>query len=170
MSSIFFPDIPKVLNETYDFVSKVVTDIRKLKRELSNKEQKKLLADFQRGLEAINQITSKILAKFKAAKILNKEVHLSPKDYEIRGKINDIAEELNQIIQTEAMRKFLGKQTEELQEKAYIKLELEGVDDFGNEKISEEEAEHEFLRWIGAVNNYTKELLDLWNEAVKKSF
>lgn len=68
------------------------------------------------------------------------------------------------------MRKFLGKQTEELQEKAYIKLELEGVDDSGNEKMSEKEAEREFLRWIGTVNSYTKDLLGLWNEAVKKSF
>lgn len=68
------------------------------------------------------------------------------------------------------MRKFLGKQTEELQEKAYIKLELEGVDDFGDEEMSEEEAEREFLRWIGAANSYTKDLLGLWNEAVKRSF
>lgn len=170
-SSLWFPDIPKQLNEMYDFVRKVAEDIRNLKHKLSKRELKKLVADFKRGVETINLICIKIVAKYEVVKRTNREMHISPAERtDIRSKIDTLTNELNRIVETTAMGEFLGGHPE-LAKKAYMKLYAEGVDDFDVEpELSEEEAENEFLRWIDAIKWYTGDLLFGLDEAIKKSF
>lgn len=172
-STIWFLDIPKQLNEMRDFIIKVSDDIRKLRHELSNRDLKKLVTDFKRGVEAINLTCIKIWAKYEVAKRINKEMHTSPEERDdISDKIEGLTNALNDMVETDAMRKFLGEHPE-LARKAYMKLHAEGVDDFAlpeEEKVSEEEAEKEFLNWINSIQWYTGTLLFELDEAIKKSF
>jgi len=169
--SVWFPDIPKQLNEMYDFISKVVADIRDLKRKLSKRELKKLVSDFKRGVETINLICIKIGAKYEVAKRTHREIHISSAERDdIRSKIDALTNELNRIVETAAMEEFL-REHPKLAEKAYMKLYAEGVDDFEEpEEISEEEAENEFLGWINAIKWYTGDLLFELDEAIKRTF
>lgn len=172
-STIWFSDIPKQLNEMRDFIIKISGDIKELRRELSNRELRKLVNDFKNGVEAINLICIRILAKYEVAKRINKEIHTSPEERaEISGKISLLTDALNDMVETHAMNKFLGKHPE-LAKKAYMKLYQEGVDTFPlpeEEKISKEEAEKEFLRWIDSIQWYTGILIFELDEAIKKSF
>jgi len=169
--SIWFPDIPKQLNEMYDFAKKVAEDIRNLKHKLSERELKKLVTDFKRGVETINLICIKIGAKYEVAKRANREMHISLAERaDISNKIDALTNELNRIVETAAMGEFLGEHPK-LAEKAYMKLYAEGVDDFElPEKISEEEAENEFLRWINDIKWYTGDLLFELDEAIRDHF
>jgi len=172
-SSIWFLDIPKQLDEMRDFIIKVSDDIRKLRHELSNRELRKLIADFKRGVETINLICIKIWAKYEVAKRMNKEMHTSPEERaDISDKIERLTNALNDVVEMNAMRKFLGEHPD-LARKAYIKLHAEGVDEFAlpeEKKISEEEAENEFLNWINSIQWYTGALLFELDEAIQKSF
>lgn len=168
--SFWFPDIPKQLNEMHDFISKIYTDIMGLRHELSNRELKKLVTDFEQGIESINLICIKISAKQQVAERLHRKMHISPGERErISREIRVLTEALNRLVETAPMQKFLGKHPR-LAEKAYMKLEGEGIDDFDQpESPSEEEAERGFLNWIKDIQWYTGILLFELDEAIKSS-
>lgn len=167
--NLWFPDVPKQLNEMYDFISKVVTDIKNLKRELSQKELKKLVDDFKNGVETINLICIKIVAEYEVAKRTNREIHISPAERrEIRRKIEDLTYGLNMIFDTEPMQNFLKKNSK-LAKKAYMKLYQEGVPDGPEPEPTEDEAHAEFLSWIRAIVFYNDALLVELEKEIKKS-
>ena len=169
MAIRLFPDIPSQLNEMYDFISKVYHDLLRLNRILSNRELRKLVQDFRRGVEMINLICLKIVAKEKVNTDMGRELYI---DTDERGviseKINKLTDKLNELTQTDAMERFFG-QYPVLAEKAYIKLYAEGVDDFYKEVIDEEENQ-EFLRRINAIVHYTKNLLSELDATIEKTF
>jgi hypothetical protein len=168
-NSIWFPGIPQQLNEMYDFVKKVVEDIKNLKHKLSERELKKLLTDLKRGIETINLICLKIEAKYEVAKRTNREMHISPAERrDIESKISALTNELNVIVETAPIREFLGEHPQ-LAKNAYMKLEAEGVDEMAPEP-SEDEAHEKFLQWIHNIIWYTGDLLNEYDEAIKKSF
>ncbi len=164
-STIWFSDVPKQLNEMRDFIIKISGDIKKLRHKLSNRELKKLVTDFKRGVEAINLICLKIWAKYEVAKSINKEIHTSPEERaEISNKLESLTDSLNDMTETDAMRKFLGEHPE-LAKKAYLKLRAEGVDEY-----APPETEKEFVDWINRTQWYTGALLLVLDEVIKKSF
>jgi len=155
----------------HDFMSKIYVDLTTLKHELSNMELKKLVANFERGVETINLICIKIWAKQQVAKNLNREMHIGPNEREsISAEIHGLTNALNKIVETDPMKKFLGEHPG-LAERAYMKLEAEGVNDFYEpDKRSEEEKQGEFLGWIESVQWYTGALLFELDEVIKTSF
>jgi hypothetical protein len=162
MASILFPDIPKQLNETYDFISKVVTDIVKLKRKLSDRELKKLVDDFKKGVETINLICIEIHARHEVAKRRNVELYLNASETsDIENKIAKLTDELNSIVEMDAMNKFF-RENPKLAEKAYIKL-------YGEHEIEDAADLPDFLEWIEAIRYYTGELLSELEKAIEKS-
>jgi hypothetical protein len=168
MSGVLFPDIPKQLNDAYDFISKVIVDAGKLRRRFSDRELKKLVADFKKGVETINLICIKIKARREVARNNNAELHLNASERnDIESRMASLTDQLNKIVEMEAMQKFL-REHPKLAEKAYIKLYGEHEPDEEPEK-SEEELEKDFLNWIEDIGHYTDELLSELEEAMKKS-
>ncbi len=164
-----FPDIPRQLNDMYDFISRVAQDIRKLTHMISSRELRKLVDDFRKGVETINLICLKIVAKEEVATEMGREFHVDPDERGVLSeKIRELTYKLNELTQTEAMERFFRKNPD-LARQAYIKLEAEGVDDYEVE-ATDEEANREFLRWINAIAKYTKDLLSELDNAVEKTF
>jgi len=173
MNSLWFPDIPDQLNKMYDLLRKVIADIEKIKRKLSNRELKKLVLDFKRVVETINLICIKIGAEYKVAKSYGKEMRISPEERaEIANKIGELTLGLPEFVETDAMQKFLGEHPT-LAEKTYIKIYGEKEDYLLEHlvaDISMEGAEKDFIFYIKYIQKHASDLLSELNEAIKASF
>jgi len=162
-----FPDIPKQLNETRGFIIKVLDDLKKIRRKLSNRELKRLVTDFKTGVETINLICIEIKAQNEVAKRANSKLRISSSERNnIADRVQALTDELNRIVETDAMNKFL-REHPKLAEKAYIKLYGEKEDILLGDLISTEE---DFLNWIYRVGTDIEELLSELDEAIKSTF
>jgi hypothetical protein len=155
----------------YDFVNRVVQDLQRLRRILSNRELRKLVDNFRDGVETINLLCLRIVAREKVTTDMGRELHIVPEEREeISDKIRSLTNLLNELVLTEAMEEFFRKNPD-LAKHAYIKLEAEGVNDYAvEEKLTDEEENVEFLQWINGIASYTKDLLSELDEAVEKTF
>lgn len=169
MSSPLFADIPGQLNEMYTFIGRVLDDVRRLRRRFSNRELRKLVTDFKRGVQTINLVCTKITAKDEVNRRNNVETYISSSERdEIEEKIDLLNQELNLIVETNAMSEFLGEHPG-LAEKAYMKLHGER-EDITSYKDSYGDTTEGFLRWIFAIKYYTLQLLSELDEAISGSF
>ncbi|MFZ0005960.1 MAG: hypothetical protein WAK45_08800 [Methanoregula sp.] len=106
-----FLSIGKQLDELYEFLKKVKSDISEYSRELSNKEIKQVLKDFKKGVAETHIICIKIIEADEVEKqMLGKSLNISKKEREEIGqKIGLIAQELERIVKIPAVDHFIGE-------------------------------------------------------------
>jgi len=169
MSSLLFADVPGILNDTYDLIHRVIDDVRRLRRKLSNRELKQIVTDFRRGVQAINLVCIKITAKEEVNRRNNTTTNISSLERDdIAEKIDILNQELNRIVETDVMKEFLGEHPG-LAEKAYMKLYGEREDALSYKDIYGDTSKG-FLDWIHAMREYTTRFLSELNEAINASF
>jgi hypothetical protein len=163
---------PIDIGELYDTTKKVIKDLRDLKHSISMKPLKEDINNIIIYLNRTSLICAEIIGQSEAYEIAHKKLVIAPADQEkIKGALNDLAVEVDIVMDTERMKQFMGQNSAAAlglyAKKVLIKIirsedDLEGEDKSHNDKQSTED----FIAIVKKIFELVNQIRSELNKAV----
>ena len=164
------------LNQSYDLFKKVITDFgkiisgfRRFWRFRKKAKMKKAVLGIRAHVGVIDSIFSTLRAKMRIALDRNDRTGFKMHQDEIcqiYSRVTDTSHELLQALSV--CERYLDGYPK-LKDALHLKLESEGVDDYGDESGPCDDLDA-FAWWVNVAGDYTRKALDLLNEHLEYEY